>query len=52
MTTTYTPRLDFAALVPEVSAAMSRLERAASATVEPTLRELIKIHAAQINGCS
>lgn len=52
MTSTYTPRLDFAALVPEVSAAMSRLERAASATVEPTLRELVKIHAAQINGCA
>lgn len=48
----HSPRLDMATLAPEVYRAMARLDAAARRGVEPTLLELIKIRASQINHCA
>ncbi|GGX33725.1 carboxymuconolactone decarboxylase family protein [Streptomyces chartreusis] len=47
-----TPRLDWAALAPDVFKAMVRLDAAAGRGLEPALRELVKIRASQINHCA
>jgi AhpD family alkylhydroperoxidase len=46
------PRLDFDALVPRFSAAMSRLDAVAGVGLDPRLRELVRLHASTINGCA
>jgi AhpD family alkylhydroperoxidase len=46
------PRLDFDALVPRFSAAMSRLDAVAGQGLDPRLRELVRLHASVINGCA
>ncbi|MFF3319498.1 carboxymuconolactone decarboxylase family protein [Streptomyces sp. NPDC003035] len=46
------PRLAFAEQVPEFYKAMIRLEQAAAKDVDPTLYELIKIRASQLNKCA
>jgi AhpD family alkylhydroperoxidase len=48
----HAPRLDMATLVPDVYKAMVRLDAAARRGVEPTLLELVKIRASQINHCA
>ena len=46
-------RLDYRTTLPEASQAMSALERVvSSSTLEPELRELVKLRASQINGCA
>lgn len=46
-------RLDYARELPEASSAMSGLEAVVRAsTLEPALRELVKIRASQLNGCA
>ena len=45
-------RLDFDALVPRFSAAMSRLDAVAGQGLDPLLRELVRLHASTINGCA
>ncbi|HZZ51414.1 MAG TPA: carboxymuconolactone decarboxylase family protein [Pseudonocardia sp.] len=45
-------RLDWATLAPEAYRAMVRLDAAARKGVEPTLLDLIKIRASQINHCA
>ena len=45
------PRLDFDALVPRFSAALSRLDTVAGVGLDPLLRELVRLHASTINGC-
>ena len=46
-------RLDYRHVLPEASRAMSQLERVVEAsTLDPKLRELIKLRASQINGCA
>ncbi|MFY9916346.1 MAG: carboxymuconolactone decarboxylase family protein [Nocardioidaceae bacterium] len=45
-------RLDFDALVPRFSAALTRLDTVAGEGLEPLLRELVRIHASTINGCA
>jgi AhpD family alkylhydroperoxidase len=50
-------RLDFEALAPGFSRAMAHLDRAATkelddAGIDPSLRELIRIRASQLNGCA
>ena len=45
-------RLDFDALVPRFSAAMSRLDAVAGQGLDPKLRELVRLHASTINGCA
>jgi AhpD family alkylhydroperoxidase len=46
-------RLDYRTTLPEASQAMSGLEQVVSAsTLEPALRELVKLRASQINGCA
>jgi AhpD family alkylhydroperoxidase len=52
MTDTTAPRLDFDALAPRFSAAMSRLDAVAGVGLDPLLRELVRIHASTINGCA
>jgi AhpD family alkylhydroperoxidase len=59
MTTTSTipVRLDFDAHAAEFSRAMNRLDQAATAQLDkvefdPRLRELVRIHASQLNGCA
>ncbi|WP_373300722.1 carboxymuconolactone decarboxylase family protein [Streptomyces chromofuscus] len=47
-----TPRLDWAALAPDVFKAMVRLDTAAQRGLDPTLRELVKIRASQLNHCA
>ncbi|MEV8429245.1 carboxymuconolactone decarboxylase family protein [Streptomyces chartreusis] len=47
-----TPRLDWAALAPDVFKAMVRLDAVAGRGLEPALRELVKIRASQINHCA
>ncbi|MEU8752550.1 carboxymuconolactone decarboxylase family protein [Streptomyces chartreusis] len=47
-----TPRLDWAALAPDVFKAMVRLDAVAGRGLEPTVRELVKIRASQINHCA
>ncbi|MFD7439252.1 carboxymuconolactone decarboxylase family protein [Streptomyces sp. NPDC059861] len=46
------PRLDWAKLAPEAFKAMIRLDTAAGQGLEPTLLELVKIRASQINHCA
>ena len=48
----HAPRLDWAKLAPEVYKAMIRLDAAARQGVEPTLLNLVKIRASQINHCA
>lgn len=48
-----TMRLDYRKVLPQATRAMSQLERVVDASsLEPTLRELIKLRASQINGCA
>jgi AhpD family alkylhydroperoxidase len=46
------PRLDWAALAPDVFKAMIRLDAAAGQGLDPALRELVKIRASQLNRCA
>lgn len=47
------PRMDMWKVNPEAYQAMSKLEKYASSTsIHPTIKELIKIRASQINGCA
>ncbi|MFD4770237.1 carboxymuconolactone decarboxylase family protein [Streptomyces niveus] len=48
----HTPRLAWAKLAPDVSRAMSALEKAVRQGVDPVLYELVKIRASQINRCA
>ncbi|MFJ6184528.1 carboxymuconolactone decarboxylase family protein [Streptomyces sp. NPDC092295] len=48
----HSPRLDMAKLAPEVYKAMVRLDAAARRGVDPTLLELVKIRASQLNHCA
>lgn len=48
----HTPRLDMAKLAPDVYKAMVRLDAAARQGVDPTVLELVKIRASQINHCA
>jgi len=45
-------RLDFDALAPRFSAAMSRLDAVAGEGLDAQLRELVRLHASTINGCA
>src|SRR5450756_1014590 len=48
-----TARLDYGAELPDAVEAMRGLERVVeSSTLEPLLRELVKVRASQINGCA
>ncbi|CAL9559059.1 carboxymuconolactone decarboxylase family protein [Streptomyces griseomycini] len=47
-----TPRLDWAGLAPDVYKAMIRLDTAARKGLDPTLYELVKIRASQVNHCA
>jgi AhpD family alkylhydroperoxidase len=56
-TETFTRRLDFDTVAPAFSQAMAHLDRAATkeldkAAIEPRLRELVRVRASQLNGCS
>ncbi|WP_081236164.1 carboxymuconolactone decarboxylase family protein [Streptomyces viridosporus] len=46
------PRMDWAALAPDVFKAMLRLDAAAGRGLDARLRELVKIRASQINHCA
>lgn len=47
------PRVEYRRVAPGVMAAMSGLERyLAECSLEPSLRELVKLRASQINGCA
>ncbi|MFE5632216.1 carboxymuconolactone decarboxylase family protein [Streptomyces sp. NPDC056463] len=48
----HAPRLNLAERLPEFYRAMRRLEQAAAKDIDPTLYELIKIRASQINHCA
>ncbi|UGY93235.1 carboxymuconolactone decarboxylase family protein [Streptomyces gobiensis] len=48
----HTPRMDFFKNAPEVYKAMIALDAAARKGVDPTLAELIKIRASQLNHCA
>jgi AhpD family alkylhydroperoxidase len=48
----HAPRLDWAKLAPEAYKAMIRLDTAARQGVEPTLLNLVKIRASQLNHCA
>jgi AhpD family alkylhydroperoxidase len=48
----HTPRLELAKLAPEVYRAMVRLETAVQAGIDPTLYELVRIRASQLNHCA
>ena len=48
----HSPRLDWAKLAPEVYKAMVRLDAAARQGLDPTLLELVKIRASQLNHCA
>jgi AhpD family alkylhydroperoxidase len=48
----HTPRLDWAKFAPEVYKAMVRLDAAARKGVDPTVLDLVKIRASQINHCA
>ncbi|MFF9057492.1 carboxymuconolactone decarboxylase family protein [Streptomyces sp. NPDC014882] len=48
----HTPRLAWAELAPEVYRAMVRLDAAARKGLDPTLLELVKIRASQLNRCA
>lgn len=46
-------RLDYGRTLPEATRAMTELERVVeSSSLEPKLRELVKLRASQINGCA
>jgi AhpD family alkylhydroperoxidase len=46
-------RLDYRHVLPEASRAMAELERVVDASsLEPRIRELVKLRASQINGCA
>ncbi|MEU3146940.1 MULTISPECIES: carboxymuconolactone decarboxylase family protein [unclassified Streptomyces] len=47
-----TPRLDWAALAPDVYKAMVRLDAASREGIDPRLLELVKIRASQLNHCA
>jgi AhpD family alkylhydroperoxidase len=47
-----TPRLDWATLAPEAYKAMIRLDTVAKLGVDPTLLNLVKIRASQLNHCA
>ncbi|MFE2100426.1 MULTISPECIES: carboxymuconolactone decarboxylase family protein [unclassified Streptomyces] len=47
-----TPRLNWAKHAPEVYKAMIRLDTAAKQGIDPTLYELVKIRASQLNHCA
>ena len=47
------PRLDYNEALPEATRAMSGLETVVhNSTLEPKLRELVKLRASQLNGCA
>ncbi|MBE1489401.1 carboxymuconolactone decarboxylase family protein [Plantactinospora soyae] len=48
----HSPRLDLAKLAPDAYKAMIRLDTAARQGVEPTLFNLVKIRASQLNHCA
>ena len=48
----HTPRLNWSAHAPEVYKAMLRLDAAARKGLDPTLLELVKIRASQLNRCA
>jgi AhpD family alkylhydroperoxidase len=48
----HSPRLHWAELAPEVYKAMVRLDAAARQGLDPTLLELVKIRASQLNHCA
>ncbi|MGW5425704.1 carboxymuconolactone decarboxylase family protein [Streptomyces sp. NPDC004059] len=48
----HTPRMNWARLAPDVYKAMIRLDAAARQGLDPTLYELVKIRASQINHCA
>ncbi|MGW0831000.1 carboxymuconolactone decarboxylase family protein [Streptomyces prunicolor] len=48
----HSPRLDWAQHAPEVYKAMVRLDAAARRGLDPTLLELVKIRASQLNHCA
>jgi AhpD family alkylhydroperoxidase len=48
----HTPRLELAKLAPEVYRAMVRLETAVQVGIDPTLHELVRIRASQLNHCA
>ncbi|MFJ5301422.1 carboxymuconolactone decarboxylase family protein [Streptomyces sp. NPDC088350] len=48
----HSPRLDWAQLAPEVYKAMARLDAASRQGLDPTLLELVKIRASQLNHCA
>ncbi|MFJ9249235.1 carboxymuconolactone decarboxylase family protein [Streptomyces sp. NPDC101776] len=48
----HSPRLDWARHAPEVYKAMVRLDAAARQGLDPTLLELVKIRASQLNHCA
>jgi AhpD family alkylhydroperoxidase len=48
----HAPRLDLAKLAPEFNRAMIRLDTAAKQGVEPTVLNLVKIRASQVNRCA
>lgn len=48
----HTARLEWAKFAPDIYKAMVRLDAAARKSVEPTLLDLVKIRASQINRCA
>ncbi|WP_369391441.1 carboxymuconolactone decarboxylase family protein [Streptomyces sp. CG1] len=48
----HSPRLQFAQYAPEVYKALIRLDAAAKQGLDPTLYELVKIRASQLNHCA
>ena len=53
MTTTTPPTINLRAQAPEAYRALAGVERAlATSTLEPGLRELVKLRASQLNGCA
>ncbi|OLZ70967.1 alkylhydroperoxidase [Streptomyces sp. IMTB 2501] len=48
----HTPRMSWAQLAPDVYKAMIRLDAAARQGLDPTLFELVKIRASQLNHCA
>ena len=48
----HTPRLNMAELAPDVYKSMLRLDAAARKGLDPTLLELVKIRASQLNHCA
>ncbi|MET7482399.1 carboxymuconolactone decarboxylase family protein [Streptomyces sp. NPDC005538] len=50
--TEHSPRLDWSQQAPEIYQAMVRLDAAARKGLDPTLLELVKIRASQLNHCA